>query len=138
MVTLLIILQAGINITALLQLSNYIFIAINALYTVFMTLIVRPAYKEHVIMYKDYELRKNPDTISTLKKIADKEEQEYKEIVDFIKKLDNKLDLINLEVLNTRHEVNGLRQDKNNLNIMFESMESLTNSMNNLSKNLNK
>ena len=54
------------------------------------------------------------------KKLEEKEIQEFEEVLNFIRKLDTKIDVISLELTNTKHEVNAIRQDKVNLNIVFK------------------
>lgn len=129
--SLIVVLQISANLAALAQLANYILLTINGIYTIFITLVVRPLYIEHKLLVEDYKSRTSSIAVEALKKLELKETEEFKEVIEAIKDVNKKL-------IEIQHDVTALKQSEVNLKTFSNCVEDLTDSVDKLNKNLNK
>ncbi len=104
---LLIILQATATLPLVAQIANYILLVVNAIYTLFII----PTYREYRAVVKDYNDRTSPKYLEAIKIIQDKEKEEFIEIIAAIKDI--------------KHDVNAIRQERVNLDVVFKQMDEI-------------
>lgn len=84
-----ILMQSILTLSNFAQIINYIFLVINCIYTIVMTVFIVPTWREHKLNTKDYNDRNSPAALRL--KIIEEEriEKQSKDIADIKHTLNN-------------------------------------------------
>lgn len=119
-----ILLQIATNAISIMQLANFALFIINTLYTIVITVFIKPVHAEHKLLVEDYKSRNSPHALAAKKELKDRDKKDFEEIIAVIRDL--------------KHSVNELKQDKVNLSIYFDQLDELKQDLHLLTKNIKK
>ncbi len=120
-VLLFTILQVTLDFSMIVQIANYILLALNGIYSIGVMAFIGPTYKDHKLLVEDYKSRTSPIAIAALKELKDNEREEIKEIMSALKDI--------------KHDIAQIRSDKQNLTSVFNNIESIQDDIHTLTKN---